>query len=720
MNFCRETSLCGHIIHPEGQRVVVSICIFFGNIIAYYIIHVFLVKRIRMGYNTLSMKNNVQKFAEIALDLPLRTTFHYSIPEALTENVEVGKRVYVPFRNAEKIGYVVGLAGKADVAKTRDISSVIDAEPIISDQMLELARWISETYLCSLGEAVSAMIPGALKKGKTQIRSREIETPEYSTQNPLQPTGEQRSALDNVLDKIEKKVYRAFLLHGITSSGKTEVYLQAIERVLARGKSSIVLVPEIALTPQTVERFTARFGRLVAVVHSALTGSVRYREWKRIKCGEAKIVVGARSAIFSPVRDLGLIIVDEEHETSYKQDRAPRYHARDVALMRAKFSNAPVILGSATPSLESYYLAAKKKIELLELTKRIDDRDLPRVKVVDMRMELATRKKITMFSRVLTDAIERALQKHGQVMIFLNRRGFSTYVNCKKCGLVMKCKRCASAMVYHFETKKLVCHYCNAAIPPPEICPNCRSSYMKYFGIGTEKVESELSRLFPGARIARMDTDSMSKRGSHERVLGEFKRHNIDILVGTQMIAKGHDFPRVTLVGVVNADVTLNLPDFRASERTFNLLTQVAGRAGRGEEGGEVIVQTYAPEHSAILCASKHDYAKFYREEIKGRKELSFPPFTHIIKLTLRSRNDKKASEGSENLKKFLMTILKEEDMLGPAPSPVAKVRGYFRWNILLKGKNRSLLCARLGKALGHYRKPAGTILTVDVDPVSL
>lgn len=661
-------------------------------------------------------------FADIAIAIPVDRIFTYRLPESIAQNAEVGKRVFVPFRNKDVVGYIVGLRGADDTPGIKEVKGIIDESPIISPHLMELTRWVSETYLSSWGEALAATIPAVLKKGKVAIRQKkqieEEEKPRPS--KPLDLTVEQKSVLKSVLAKIDAESHRVFLLHGITASGKTEVYLQAIEKVLSKGRTSIVLVPEIALTPQTVERFISRFGDSVALVHSALVGSVRYKEWKRIKDGSAKIVVGARSAVFSPVRNLGLIIIDEEHETSYKQEDAPRYHARDVAIMRARLASAPVILGSATPSLESFYLAEKKKIELVRLTKRIEEKSLPRVKIVDMRMELATRKKLVMFSRVLTDAIERVLARGEQAMIFLNRRGFSTYINCKKCGFLLKCKSCDSVMVYHYETKKLVCHYCNRRMTPPEVCPECRSSYMKYFGIGTEKVESELARLFPGARIARMDTDSMSKRGSHARVLADFKKHEVDILVGTQMIAKGHDFPRVTLVGVINADVTLNLPDFRASERTFNLLTQVGGRAGRGGEAGEVIVQTYAPGHYSILAASKHDYEKFYAEEIKSRRELFFPPFSHIIKLTVRARNEKWTEESAEGLKKFLEKNLKNPDILGPAPAPVSRVRGYYRWNVLVRGKNRSLMCAGLGKALLSYKRPRGTLLAVDVDPISM
>ncbi len=663
-------------------------------------------------------------FVEVAIPLPLDKVFHYSLSKKLEKEIEIGKRVWVPFRNKDMIGFVVGFSNISAVAKVKPIKSIIDSEPIVSKQMLELAKWISQTYLCSWGEAIGAVIPGVLKKGKTfvKVRLKEIKRKQqpYAPEEPLRLTQEQAFVLRNILDKIEKKIYRTFLLHGITASGKTEVYLQAVDRVLKKDSSSIVLVPEISLTPQTVARFTQRFGERVAVIHSRLVGSRRYEEWKKIKDGAARIVVGARSAIFSPVKNLGLIIVDEEHETSYKQEGVPRYNARDVAIQRAKVSNCPVIFGSATPSLESYYQAKKGVYELVCLTRRIEDRSLPKVKIVDMRMEFATRKKIVMFSRMLIDALQNVIKKHQQAIVFLNRRGFSTYMNCKKCGFVLKCKRCDAILVYHFDKKSLICHYCNSKLSPPNICPKCESGYIKYFGIGTEKVESELSRLIPQARISRMDTDATAKRGSHHRILEDFKRHNVDILVGTQMIAKGLDFPKVTLVGVVNADVTLNLPDFRASERTFNLITQVAGRAGRGEEGGEVIVQTYAPHHYALLNASKHDYEKFFELEIKSRKDLKFPPFYYLIRITLRSRNESKAQKAATNLASVLKKNLKDIEVTGPAPAPIARVRGYYRWNILLKGKNRSIMSFSLKKALVGIRKPGGVFMAVDVDPISV
>ncbi len=664
------------------------------------------------------------KFAKIAIALPIDRLFHYKISDALSKDMAIGKRVFVPFTNRRVVGYVVGLSDEADVKEVKDIEAVIDKESIVSDEMLLLTKWISETYFCSWGEAIAAVIPAGIKQGKREIGSRikesRIKLGTFTSTSPHTLTEEQARALKSVIESVDKKEYKTFLLHGITASGKTEVYLQAINHALNKGRSAIMLVPEISLTPQTVERFVSRFGDKVAVIHSKLTAAKKFLEWKRIKDGKASIVVGARSAIFSPMNNLGAIIIDEEHETSYKQDDVPRYHARDVAEERARINNCPLILGSATPSLESYFKARRGEYKLIRLTKRIEERLLPKVKIVDMRMELATRKKIAIFSKVLLDAIENTLKKAKQAIIFLNRRGFSTFVNCKKCGLVLKCKRCDTVLVYHFDEKKLICHYCNYREEPPDICPKCRSSYIKYFGLGTERVESEMSHQFAHAHIARMDSDTTQKKGSHDKILGDFKSGDTSLLVGTQMIAKGLDFPEVTLVGVISADVTLNLPDFRASERTFNLLTQVAGRAGRGEDGGEVIVQTYAPSHYAVLTAAKHDYEKFYEQEIKSRKELLFPPFVNLVKVTVRARNDELTLKVAEELTDAIKSENKELKVAGPAPAPIARMRGYFRYNILLKGKDRAAMCALLRKVLGSFRKPHGVLIAVDVDPISM
>ncbi len=664
------------------------------------------------------------KFVEVAIALPIDRIFHYSVPEILSNDIAVGKRVFVPFQNRTVVGYAVGFSEKADVEGVKSIISIIDKEPILNEEMLKLTRWIKDNYFCSWGEAIAAAIPGGIKKGKVSLGERikepNIKVEDFPRSKAHVLTDEQSKALKSVLEAIDKKEYRTFLLYGITSSGKTEIYLQAIEEMLAKGRQAIVLVPEISLTPQTIERFVSRFGANVAVVHSALTPAKRFLEWKKIKDGKVQIVVGARSAIFSPMTNLGLIIIDEEHETTYKQDDVPRYHARDVAEERAKLNNCPLILGSATPSLESYYRAKHGEYKLIKLTKRIDERLLPKVKIVDMRMELATRKRIEIFSKVLLDAIDKTLKNGKQAIIFLNRRGFSTFVNCKRCGLVLKCKRCDTVLVYHFEKKKLICHYCDYTIQPPDICPKCRSSYIRYFGLGTEKVESEINHNFAHARIARMDSDTTAKSGSHDRILNEFKNGRVNMLVGTQMIAKGLDFPAVTLVGVVSADVTLNIPDFRSSERTFNLLTQVGGRAGRGEDGGEVIVQTYAPDHYAILAAAKHDYEKFYQEEIVSRKELLFPPFINLVKITVRARNEELTSKTASELALAIRGADPAMKVAGPAPAPITRIRGYFRYNILVKDKDRLVMVALLRKVLPLFKRPHGVLIAVDVDPISM
>ena len=676
------------------------------------------------------------RFAQVAIALPIDKLFHYRIPENISGEIAIGQRVFVPFTNRRVVGYVVGFSEEAEVKTVKDIEGIIDKDPLLTEEMLKLTKWIKDTYFCSWGEAIEAAIPSGIKKGKKELGTR-MKGPETSAEDFLitgkrKPTEEQSRAIKSVIEAIDKKEHVTFLLHGITSSGKTEVYLQAIDHALNKGRQAIMLVPEISLTPQTVERFVSRFGDKVAVIHSKLTPAKKFLEWKRIKDGKASIVVGARSAIFSPMSNLGVIIIDEEHETTYKQDDVPRYHARDVAEARARLNNCPLILGTATPSLESFYKAKHGEYKLVRLTRRIDDRLLPKVKIVDMRMELATRKKIAIFSKVLLDAIDNTLKKGKQAIIFLNRRGFSTFINCKKCGLVLKCKRCDTVLVYHFEEKKLVCHYCGYTQEPPDICPKCKSGYIKYLGLGTERVESEISRQFAQAHISRMDSDTTTKAGSHDRILGEFKSGQTSLLVGTQMIAKGLDFPMVTLVGVVSADVTLNIPDFRSSERTFNLLTQVAGRAGRGEHAGEVIVQTYVPSHYSILTAAKHDYEKFYEEEIKSRKELLFPPFVNLVKITVRARNDELTLKTAQSLADIIRGEIQDEGarrllgaglaplVAGPAPAPITRMRGYFRYNILLKGKDRAVMCVLLRKVLGAFRKPHGVLVAVDVDPISM
>ncbi|MDD4956543.1 MAG: primosomal protein N' [Candidatus Omnitrophica bacterium] len=660
-------------------------------------------------------------YVEVVIKLPLDRTFQYKITGKESFPPELGKRVKVPFRNYQKTGYIVALEDAPQVESPREVIDVIDEQPVLSRELIALAGWIRDNYFCSMGEAIEAMLPGTIRRGKMTMRSRIKEEPrDVASSRPHTPNTEQASVLREIRKCLAKGAHEVFLLHGITGSGKTEIYLQAMEDVLSMGKSGVMLVPEISLTPQTVERFVSRFGDKVAVLHSRMLESARFEEWERIKKGEARVVVGPRSAIFSPIKDPGLFIVDEEHEPSYKQEDAPRYHARDVAIERGRLSGAPVILGSATPSLESYYMAMNGKCKLVELTQRIKEQELPRIKIVDMRMDFDTRVGKTVISKVMSDVLQKDVHDRKQALIFLNRRGFSTFVLCPGCGGSVKCRKCDSPMVYHAEKGELICHYCNTRIVPPTKCPSCGKDELSYKGTGTQKVEKELRRIIPEARIARMDSDTMAKRGAHDRLLGDFKEHKIDVIVGTQMIAKGLDFPKVTMVGVVSADANLNLPDFRSGERTFDLITQVAGRAGRGDMGGEVVVQTFTPEHYAIAFSAKHDYHGFYAREMESRRELMLPPVVHIAKIMVRARKEEKAEKAAGDISCMIRRKMPDVDMLGPAPAPMLKLRGYYRWNILLRGESREDLTRKLREVFAGTRKKTDVIVSVDIDPMSL
>lgn len=517
------------------------------------------------------------------------------------------------------------------------------------------------------------------------------------------------------------------LLHGVTGSGKTEVYLRAIARVLDSGKSALVLVPEIALTPQTVGRFRSRFqhagkgGIPVAVLHSHLTESERRGEWMRLQRGEARIAIGARSAVFAPLRNLGLIIVDEEHEGTYKQEETPRYHARDVAVMRGRLEACPVILGSATPSVESYRNALTGKYRLLELPRRADGQILPLIRVVDLRLQGKRAKSDGGLSAPLQMAIAKRFELGEQTILFLNRRGFSTAVLCQQCGHVCKCPNCSLSLTLHRSDGFMACHLCGHRAKPPSRCPECRDPTVSHSGIGTQRVEESVRRLFPSARIARMDADSMTRRGSYQDVLGKFGARRIDILVGTQMIAKGLDFPNVTLVGIINADTGLHAPDFRAGERTFQLLTQVAGRAGRGEREGEVIVQTFSPASPAIQHARHHDYAGFFEQEISFRETFLHPPFTRMLLVQLRGVSSEKTARAAALVSKVLRSAASPGIIVSEAaPAPLERSHGQYRHQVVLKGISGSRLGDLVRTTMGSLRLPEGVILTLDIDPYSM
>ncbi|MBK9138895.1 MAG: primosomal protein N' [Verrucomicrobia bacterium] len=521
-----------------------------------------------------------------------------------------------------------------------------------------------------------------------------------------------------------------FLLHGVTGSGKTEVYLQALSRCLELGRGAIVLVPEISLTPQTVERFKSRFcagplRTLVAVLHSHLSAGERHDEWHKIRQGRARIVIGARSAIFAPVEPLGLIIVDEEHEHSYKQEEAPRYHARDVAVLRGQREGAVVVLGSATPSMESYFNAKQGKYTLLELPTRVDDQKMPLVRVVDLRAEAQKDKGMAIFSPRLRDAIQSRLEKREQVILFLNRRGYSTSLQCPLCGYVAGCPNCSIALTFHRARKRLCCHICGYEATAPERCPDpkCRHPAIRYAGIGTQRVEETLAKLFPHARIQRMDSDVLQRKEDYRRILGDFRAGKIDILVGTQMIAKGLHFPNVTLVGIIHADMGLHVPDFRAGERTFQLLTQVAGRAGRGDVEGEVVVQSFTPFHPAIQYARRHDFVGFYEQEIEFRAQLQYPPHTRVALLTLKGRNEDKVKFTVEHLRRELERRLagwKNLILAGPGPAPLLRAETFYRYQIMLRTRQMPRLSRELNQLQQEFALPDDLTLTIDVDPANL
>jgi len=638
--------------------------------------------------------------------------------------------------------------------------------------IVEERRELALQELLDLAETTAATVRKLEDRGLVEIASEISERDPYAREHilPSQPLP-LNPAQAAALEKIKAAMNRTedgglkmedgsagpssilhppsstFLLHGVTGSGKTEVYLQALAHALEQGKGAIVLVPEISLTPQTVERFKARFSSgklqtLVAVLHSHLSAGERHDEWHKIRQGRARIVIGARSAIFAPVEPLGLIIVDEEHETSYKQEEAPRYHARDVAVMRGQMENAIVVLGSATPSLESYYNCKRGKFTLLELPERVDDQKMPHVRVVDMRQAARGEKGIPIFSPQLKEAIHQRLERREQTILFLNRRGYSTSLQCPKCGEVVQCPNCSLALTFHRQEQKLACHICGHVAPVPSVCPNakCKNPAIRFAGTGTQRVEETLARLFPQARIKRMDADTMRRKDDYRNVLGDFRAGKTDILVGTQMIAKGLHFPNVTLVGIIYADLALHQPDFRAGERTFQLLTQVAGRAGRGDVEGEVFVQAFAPFHPAIQYARRHDFTGFYDQEMEFREQLKYPPVSRVALLTLKGRNEEKVKFSADHLKRMLESKVQSPkskassdgatldlgpwtlDLIisGPAPAPLPRAETFYRYQIMLRTRAMSKLSQALAKIIGALALPDDVTLTADIDPVNL
>ncbi|MFQ5824012.1 MAG: primosomal protein N' [bacterium] len=821
---------------------------------------------------------------EIVFPLPVNQVFTYHVPVDLRDVAQIGCRVIAPLGARRLTGFIIEFKEDSNLKELKDLYDILDSEPLVSNEIIQLAKWISEYYICSLGEALKSSIPSTFlmaskkyvaplvdqveeiagkiaasaprqaqilrylaKSGKISIdflkkkigakslvssinqlemngwvhveqvlakskakpkfqkfvrlisevfnkdeinqkkilldslapkqaqcliylqeKNREVSQAEimrhtgvsssslkslaknnlveifekeilrdyyhsnsYVSPKPVILNAEQQQALNPVLNVIQKEFFETFLLYGVTGSGKTQIYIEAIYKVLEKGKDAIVLVPEISLTPQTVQRFRAHFKEKVAVLHSAMSEGERFDSWRRLKEGTAKVAVGPRSALFAPLQNIGLIVVDEEHEATYKQsDSAPRYHARDVAVIRAKFSNAVVILGSATPSAESYFNAQIGKYRLLELSRRVDDVPLPEVSLLDLLKEkrMSGKKTEPIFSRILSQKIEEKLKKKEQIILLLNRRGFSSFIKCKECGHIENCENCNITLTYHLHGHRLRCHYCGFYKQAPKVCPKCLGSDILFRGLGTQKVEEAIKKQFPEVRVVRMDLDTTSRKWAHDRILQDFEQGKYDILLGTQMVAKGLDFHRVTLVGVINADVGLLIPDFRSSERTFQLLTQVAGRAGRKDLPGEVIIQTYSPKSTCLLCAQKHDFKRFFHTEISERRELHYPPFGRINSILFRGKDEKKVMKAAQNYANVIKSLQGPFNLLGPAPSPIVKIQNQYRWQIILKGdKKRDPSGKSMRQAIREaevlYKnvyKGRGVKIAIDVDPVSL
>ena len=647
------------------------------------------------------------------------------------EDVEIGDLVFVPFARSKNLkkAYVffVHESLPDNLKNIKNLRKVdhIDKFVSLNENTMETVKWMKRRYFCRYIDAVNCFAPSGkpLKSGK----KRELKFDPHDEMPKPELTHEQKNAVNKITSSMDEGKYRTYLLHGVTGSGKTEVYMRAAEESINRGKKVIMLVPEISLTPQTINRFLSRFGKeKIAVLHSKLSLGERYDQWTSVKNGDVDIVIGARSAIFAPFENIGTIIIDEEHETTYKSDMTPKYDTIEVAIKRAIKENATVILGSATPSVVSSYRAQQGIYEKIEIKTRYNMTPLPAVHIEDMRKELVSGNK-SIFSNRLYERINETLKNGKQVILFLNRRGYSPFISCRKCGYVMKCPDCNISMTYHKADNMAVCHFCGKKESMPESCPNCGSKYLKHFGAGTEKVEEVSNKLFPDHEIARLDLDTSSKKGSVNKILNRFKKRKTDILIGTQMIAKGLDFENVGLVGIVAADVSLNIPDFRSAERTFQLITQVAGRSGRGNTIGEVIIQTYMPDNYAVRYASEHDYDKFFSDEILLRKTLEYPPFSDIIRITVLSDSEGTSSHGADIIKEHILNSVPKEEgayILGPDCAPVFKMKDEFRYHIHIKSTNKMRrqyenLLADLKREINTDKKREFRVI-IEINPFSL
>ncbi len=700
--------------------------------------------------------------------------FDYSVPRELEDSIKLGIRVLVPFGRQTLEGFVLEIKDSSQL-ELKEIYSIVDYDIVLNEELLSLGKEIQHDTLSTLISAYQVMLPKALKaKAGTTIHKKFHTFYKMGQNNYIGTSVPQRkilelfqskdmipkeelvsissSALSTLVEKqvlfpvqiedyrlkydihqdskkvltplqqqvVDKVIHgdyeRPFLLFGVTGSGKTEVYMNIIEHVLSQGKTAIILVPEISLTPQMVEQFSNRFGNQIAALHSALSDGEKYDEWRRIARGEASIVIGARSAIFAPLKNIGVIIMDEEHSDSYKQgDKDPRYHARDIAIWRGKYHCCPVVLGSATPSLESMARANKGVYQLLVLNKRVNGRSLPDVEIIDMNRE--AKNSSSHLTQVLLDEIKHCIDRGEQTILFLNRRGFSTFVTCKNCAETIKCPHCDITLTYHKSNKMLRCHYCGYATPLPKVCPNCGEEALSDLGVGTEKIEEELHTLLPYARVLRMDVDTTSRKGAHKKMIEAFRNHEYDILLGTQIVAKGLDFPDVTLVGVVNADTSLNIPDFRSSENTYSLLSQVAGRSGRSDKQGKVLIQTFNPDHYAISYVKHHDYLGFYKEEMFVRRKLGYPPYYYLCYIKISGKDAKYIFQEALKIKQSLERMLEHTTILGPTSLPIFRVNNIYRYGIILKYKKEDRLRQDLFRVKNHYKTNNKVRIDIDFSP---
>lgn len=672
-------------------------------------------------------------YAKVVVDIRNRSlsrTFDYLIPDSLKAQLAAGSVVEVPFGNRDLAGFVLKLSPELEPGlepeRLKPIRRLLDPEPIWGPALLELADWIRDFYATSWQASLQTVIPGPVLarlrelldvskprnlRGITPTEGPELE----GSSARVELTQAQSEAIGEILRAGREG--RSVLLHGITGSGKTEVYLHAIESVLREGKSALVLVPEVSLTPQAVERYRRRLGDTVAVLHSGLTDKQRREEWWKLRQGRCRVALGTRSAVFAPLQDLGLIVLDEEHDGSYKQSAEPRYHARQVAAWRAREGGCGVVLGSATPSVESYFLAQKGYYRLQVLSDRPAGQPLPPVQLIDMK---AYRGHRGLISPPLLEALEARHLRGEQSVLLLNRRGFSSYLQCMVCGEVRECPDCSISLTFHKARAKLVCHYCDRQERPPDVCWNCGSPQFSYQGAGTERLQAELNNRLPDLKIARMDRDTTSRSGAHADILNRFEKGEFEVLVGTQMVAKGLDFPRVTLVGVIGGDGGLHLPDFRASERTFALLTQVAGRAGRAELEGEVFVQAYQADHPCLVMAAQHDYQAFYEREIELRRQLRYPPFCRLVRLGFSAKNEGLVESAARSAALALGARLEPEQLLGPAPCPLHRLRGRYRWHLLLKGNKVQDLVLLSRNYLESRKDSKDLRIFIDPDPQDL